>query len=116
MLSYEFYKIMHIIAIFFFLSTAGAQLLGNSEGKLPKILGGISSLIILVGGMGLLARIGVSHGEGWPSWVIAKVAIWLILVIMVPVVAKRFSAMAKFAYWGMMALAFGATFFAVTHT
>ena len=115
-MSYEFYKVLHLVAIFFFLSTAGAQLLGKGEGKLPKILGGISSFIIFVGGMGLLARIGVSHGEGWHSWVMGKVAIWLFLVIMVPVVAKRFSAIAKFAYWGVMGLVFLATYLAVTHT
>lgn len=116
MFSYEFYKILHLGAIFFFLSTAGAQLIGDGKSKLAKILNGVSTVFILVAGMGLLARIGVSHGEGWPTWVIVKLIIWLILAIMVPVVAKRFSQFAKFAWWGVMALALTATFFAVTHT
>lgn len=116
MISYEVYKILHVFSIIIFFSTAGAQLMGKSEGKLPKILGGIASFLILLGGMGLLARIGVSHKEGWPAWAIGKAVIWLVLVVMVPVVAKRFSAQAKAAWWACLALAFTATYLAVTHS
>lgn len=114
-MSYEFYKVIHLVSIFFFLSTAGSQLMGSNDSKLPKILGGISSLLILVAGMGLLARIGVSHKDGWPAWVTAKMVIWLVLVIMVPVVNKRFSQFAKAAWWVMMALSTAAAYMAVTH-
>lgn len=116
MISYEVYKIVHITAIFFFLSTAGAQLLGDTNSKLAKILNGVATLFILVGGMGLLARIGVSHGEGWPAWVIGKLIVWLLVAILVPVVGKRFSSKGKIAYWAVMGLAFVATYLAVTHT
>jgi len=31
--------------------------------------------------MGLLARTGSSHGEGWPLWVQLKILIWMVLAI-----------------------------------
>jgi uncharacterized membrane protein SirB2 len=50
---------------------------------------GISSFIILVGGMGLLARLGISHKEGWPLWAYLKLGFWLIIVALVPILSKK---------------------------
>lgn len=50
---------------------------------------GISSLLILVAGFGLMARIGVSH-QGWPLWIYLKLGIWLVLAAATPLVLKRF--------------------------
>lgn len=90
MLSYEFYKVLHFASIFFFIAGMSATFLLKPAPKFIKIITGIASFFILVGGMGLLARIGFSHGQGaWPAWVQAKVGIWLVLAIGVPVLGKR---------------------------
>ncbi len=90
MLSYEFYKVLHFVSIFFFIAGMSATFLMKPAPKFIKIVTGIASFLILVGGMGLLARIGFSHGQGaWPAWVQAKVGIWLVLAIGAPVLGKR---------------------------
>ena len=87
-MSYESYKVIHLAAIFVFLTSAGVLLLARPEGRLWKIVTGISSFLILLGGMGLLARI----GGGFPPWVQAKLVIWLIITGLGHIVAKRFPA------------------------
>jgi uncharacterized membrane protein SirB2 len=67
--------------------------------KLKKILMGVMSLIILVAGMGLIARLGIPHGEPWPLWLKAKLGIWAVVVIGAPVVNKRFSVHAHKYFW-----------------
>lgn len=84
-MSYEFYKIMHLTGIVLLFSglaglltlkMAGAELSRNVK-SLVFISHGAGSLFILVGGFGLLARLGII--SGLPIWVYGKLAIWLIL-------------------------------------
>lgn len=83
MFSYSFYKIMHFVGIFMVFSGLGGQCLhalnsGDKDHKGKKWLGimhGVGLLLALVAGFGLLARLGV----GLKSWVIVKLAIWVIL-------------------------------------
>lgn len=89
MLSYEFYKLLHVTMIILFFGSIGAAFLGEDKTKHIKILTGVSSFFIFVAGMGLLARIGVSHSEGWPSWAYAKLAIWVFVSAAAPVLSKR---------------------------
>ncbi len=88
-MSYEFYKILHLFMIFSFLVFSVLNLT-TVPSKLVKIGNGVVSFLILVAGMGLLARIGISHGEGFPTWVILKMVIWLLLAVLIPVAGKRF--------------------------
>lgn len=104
MISYEVYKIIHILCI---LLTVAALAVGyySAQPKHIKIISGVTSLLILVSGMGLLARIGVSHGQGFPTWVMVKMMLWLVIAIAGPVLAKRLSATVKpKAFWGFIAL------------
>lgn len=86
---YEVYKLIHIVSIFLFISSLGALFFGNKESKLHKILSGVVSLMILVAGMGLLARLNYNHGEPWPLWVKMKIALWMLAAILLPVLNKR---------------------------
>ncbi len=89
MFSYELYKVVHLMAIILFVATFAASLYGGDKGKLTKILGGISTFFILVGGMGLMARIGVPHNGPYPGWLMIKAACWLLVAILAPMLAKR---------------------------
>ncbi len=40
---------------------------------------GLGVFLILLGGFGMLARLGIVRGTSWPGWVWAKVAIWAVL-------------------------------------
>lgn len=92
-MSYHFYKILHLVSILFFIGGVGASCFGTQTNlkKSIKIVMGVSSLLILVAGMGLLARLGFSHGAGFPTWVVFKLLIWLLLAVGAPIVFKRVS-------------------------
>ena len=100
-MSYVVYKLMHFLGIFVLITTLAATsmhvLRGGSRADNPhrRVLGathGVAALLILTGGFGMLARMGVMHG-GLPNWIYAKLAIWLTLAaaIAVPYVAARYT-------------------------
>ena len=81
---YEFYKVMHlfgIILIFFGLGALGHHAFMAGPKKFPSrkilfITHGVGMLLALVGGFGLMARLGIKE---WPMWIILKLVIWLAL-------------------------------------
>lgn len=88
-MTYQFYKVLHIASVvgfFVLMSMAAADM---KKTKFRSIVSGIASLAILVAGMGLMARLGIKHSEGWPLWIKLKFGIWAIITIGAPVVLKR---------------------------
>ena len=95
-MSLTFYKLMHILGILLvFLGLGGrAVLAAQSEPrkapgqKLVGILHGAGLLIVLVGGFGMLAKLGLNGEElQGLGWVLVKMVIWILLggSIMIPV-------------------------------
>lgn len=83
MISYETYKILHIFTLFMVVSAMGGII---AEGRwIPnktfKIVVGVLSFLVFVGGMGLIARLGFKHTEPFPLWVIVKITCWILLNI-----------------------------------
>ncbi len=62
---------------------------------------GVGLLLALVGGFGLLARLGVMHGT-LPGWVLAKIGIWIIFALLIGVLIRK-RTWAK-PLWGTMLL------------
>lgn len=86
-MSYEFYKILHLIGLVTLYISLGALAYISLEKRKPfMIIHGVSTLIMLVAGFGLLARLGMA--SGMPTWVYVKIAIWLVLGA-TPVILKR---------------------------
>jgi len=106
---YVFYHILHLISLIAFVSSVSLQLKGDNQGKAPKIVTGVSGLILLISGMGLLARI----GNSMDSWVIVKLVIWLAVMILVPVTAKRFPGKRGFVF-NLVMLLFAVAIYAVS--
>jgi hypothetical protein len=85
--SYPFYKLMHFVGIFVMLVALAATCMHAAmggtkpENPLRKALGaahGIGVLLILTGGFGMLARLGIVQG-GLPVWVMIKLVLWVAL-------------------------------------
>lgn len=111
MLSYQTYKVIHLASIFIFLSGAAVLLVANPPGRFWKILTGVASMLILLAGFGLLARLDLMGAI--PAWAIAKMVLWAAITASGHVVAKRFPGAALPAMWGIVALASLAAFLAV---
>ena len=89
MISYTAYRLIHVIGLLVLFVALGGlsyasvrEARGEGHGAFRKVamaFHGLGLLIILVGGFGLLARIGVQHGVGFPGWVWGKLGIWLLL-------------------------------------
>ncbi len=83
---YEFYKILHIIGLVSIWAALGGTevhvLNGgtratNKVRSLVAATHGIGLVLMLVGGFGMLARLGMT--SGMPGWVIAKIVLWLLV-------------------------------------
>lgn len=114
-MTYEFYKILHYICIFIFISGITVSFLSENPPKIMKILTGISSLLIMVAGMGLIMKgLGVTHGESWPKWLHAKLTIWALVSVLGPVLSKRLKSNRGIALAVILLLMFVAVALAVT--
>ena len=96
MISYAVYKAMHLIGILMvFLSLVGVTMHVINGGeknhgwrKAAALTHGIGLMLTLVGGFGLLARIGITNG-GLPVWVLIKLGIWLIFAVITGVIVRK---------------------------
>ena len=117
MIPYAAYKVLHLIGVMFLLLSLGAYLMlsiNKSERgrKLAAMTHGISVLIILVAGFGLLARLGFFGAVGWPLWVWIKLVIWLILAVIIALI-KRAPSLVPVLWFLIPALAGLAAYMAV---
>ncbi len=103
-MSYQVYKVIHLAAIFLFLSGAAVLLLSDKKTTFWKVVTGVASFFILFGGMGLMARLYPGQGFQQP-WIHGKLVIWLVVTGLGHLVAKRFPAHGMRAYWAIMILA-----------
>ena len=86
MLPHQVYKLVHVLGIALVYSALGGILVHVLNGgdkatlgarKLVAATHGIGMLLILVGGFGMLARLGLDFGAS--HWVHVKLLIWLLL-------------------------------------
>lgn len=84
---YDIYKLIHLLGIFVLVTTlamASTHLLrGGTRADFPRrralgISHGAASFLILLGGFGMLARLGIVH-DALPGWILLKLGIWLLL-------------------------------------
>lgn len=69
------YKVLHLAGLIGLFLSLGA--LAASKGSVkPAAIGmGVSLLVLLVAGFGMIARL----GYGFPGWILAKLVIWVLL-------------------------------------
>ncbi|HSH44718.1 MAG TPA: hypothetical protein VK966_02625 [Longimicrobiales bacterium] len=111
MISYSVYRLVHLVGIILLFvvlgglswaaaraesaalagnatraGTAGTGPAGTGRPRIAMILHGVALFIVLLGGFGLLARLGIVQGHAFPGWVWAKLGIWLLagLSVVIP--------------------------------
>jgi hypothetical protein len=113
MISYSNYKIIHLFSIIFFLALISLQISLPEKNKKLSIFSGILSLLTLIGGMGLLARLGISHKGGWPWWASIKLIIWFLIAAGFPIIIKRSPKLKPYLWYPLVGLVFIAIYLAV---
>jgi hypothetical protein len=103
MLSHGVYNVAHVVGIILIMAALGALALhamnggtreSNTSRGLIAGLHGLGAFLVLLGGFGMLARIGFEHGAAFPGWLIVKIVIWVMLAGSV-VLPYRRSSLAK---------------------
>ena len=100
-MSYQFYKMVHIISIVVFFAMFAVAAYSGENSKKGKIVTGIMLFFIILGGMGLKKF--AAPGE-WPMWLNIKMAIWFIIGGLGHVVVKRFPQYAVKTFWASVGL------------
>ena len=121
MFSHSFYNVVHLIGIALVVSALGATAIHAFNGgsrqtnrarALVAALHGAGALLILVGGFGMLARLGFSHGGMFPGWLLVKLGVWVTAAALLFVPYRR-PALARPIYLLIPALVGLATYMAV---
>lgn len=88
MFSHQFYNVVHIVGLILLMAALGGMASLASTGQRPvrtrrvtAALHGLGVFLILLGGFGMLARLGLVGGSSWPGWVWVKLLIWGTLAV-----------------------------------
>jgi hypothetical protein len=89
-MSHQLYNVVHVVGIILIMSALGGAALLALTGvagehrparRMLAALHGIGAFLVLLGGFGMLARLGVMHGAGFPGWVWVKLVVWGALAV-----------------------------------
>ena len=121
MIEYQTYKLIHLIAIFALFTAAGGAAVhaanrgykqDNAARGAVAALHGLALLLVLVGGFGMLARLGMEHNWLFPGWVWGKLVIWVLFGFAITLPYRK-PAMAKGLLFLLPLLGAVAAFFAL---
>lgn len=108
------YKLLHFIGVILLLLGLGGALSASHEArnKFIAIFHGLGALLVVVSGFGLQAK---AHGGTWPSWMLAKIAIWFLLAGILVVLKRRM--LPEGIGWALVALLAGvAAYLGLSHS
>lgn len=98
MFSHQFYNVVHIVGIVLVMAAlgggavhalnGGTRATNRARGLLAGLHGG-GLLLVLVGGFGMLARLGFRHGANFPGWLWVKLGVWVTAGALLALVGRR---------------------------
>lgn len=109
MMSYQVYKMLHVVSIVVFFALFAVAAYSGENTKKNKIITGIMLLLILTGGMGLKK---FAAPGSWPLWISLKMVIWLVVGTVGHVVIKRFPQYGVRTFWASIGLLVCASYLA----
>lgn len=121
MFPYALYKLVHILGIALALPALGGLAVhawnggAKQDNRARRVLismHGAGALLVLVGGFGMLARLGVVHGAMFPGWLLGKLGVWAVLSMLV-LVPYRWPRYARAVVLSLPLLALSAAWMAV---
>jgi hypothetical protein len=93
-MTYAAYKILHFLGLALILLAVGSRLgrshVDDQRWRPAAWLHGVGAVFMLVAGFGLMARVGIQHGNPWPIWLWIKFAVWGVLAF-APLLLRRSS-------------------------
>ncbi|HUP20110.1 MAG TPA: hypothetical protein VM778_09175 [Gemmatimonadota bacterium] len=98
MLSYQFYNLVHILGLVLLMLGIGGIALSAPPSvergpawsrRAGAVFHGLGIFLILLGGFGMRARLGIVQGMSWPGWVWVKIVVWGTLGV-VALLPRRF--------------------------
>lgn len=88
MFSHQFYNVVHIVGLILLMAGLGGIAIAAAADERSAwtrrfifSFHGVGVFLVLLGGFGMLARLGIVQGSGWPGWVWGKVLVWGVLAI-----------------------------------
>jgi hypothetical protein len=96
-ISYELYKVIHLVGVIVLFSVLGGAMVHainggtastNAARRIITVLHGIGLILVLGAGFGLLARLDLMNG-GVPLWVVGKLIIWLVAGLLLTVPRRK---------------------------
>ena len=117
-----FYKNIHLFGMFLAMTSLGGIAIHAANGGtkassstrvLTASVFGVGMLLVLAGGFGQAARLGIL-ANGFPGWMLAKMGIWVIVTILA-ILPYRIPALAKPIYLLVPVLGGCAAYLAIYH-
>ena len=121
MISYELYKVIHLVGVIVLFSVLGGAIVHAINGgspsagaarRLSAVLHGLGLVVIVFSGFGLVARLDLMDG-GLPLWVIGKLLVWLVAGLLLTVPRRRPALARPLLVLGIPLLAAAAAWLAV---
>ena len=81
-----FYQVLHVISLLA-LSAFAYGIICSDHNKTLKKLYGLASFFVLLGGFGLIARLGYNFKDN--PWLTVKLIVWFALSAGIPILVKR---------------------------
>ncbi|MEX2584498.1 MAG: hypothetical protein WD766_14610 [Gemmatimonadota bacterium] len=88
MFSHQLYNLVHIVGLVFLMAGLGGMTLSAATAtagevrwtrRLAIAFHAVGIFLVLLGGFGMLARLGIVQGSSWPGWVWVKMGVWIVL-------------------------------------
>lgn len=97
------YYLLHVISLLLLTGASFSALAAPTPERRKKflMLTGILSLVMLVGGFGLVARM----NTGWPGWLIVKIVCWVVLSALAGIAFRKPNSTGTLSMVGGLAIA-----------